>query len=119
MKTFITKSILTAALLIIGLSVSAERYALEYEFGSGYESVLPSKQMIAADANIFSSPGNDIGRPQRGFGDDGDDPFDPGGGTDPDDGYNDAPVGSGMYVLMLLAVAYGGYLFRRKKVLTA
>ena len=145
MKNFITKSMLTFALLvIIGLSASANRYISEYKFDD-YQVVSPSER-TAVSAGIFSTQSGDMfsNRPQRifgddsddplgggtgndndgfndggsgggGFGDDGDDPFDPGGGDDPDCGYNDCPVGNGVYALMLLAVAYGGYLFRRKK----
>ena len=149
-KTSITKSILTSALLIIiGLSVSANRYVSEYRFDD-CQVVSPSKQ-TATDAGIFSGTSGDMfgGRPQRifgddpddplgggtgndnegfndggsgsgggGFGDDDDDPFDPGGGDDPDCGYNDCPVGNGICVLFLLAVAYAGYLFRKKTAIT-
>jgi len=38
--------------------------------------------------------------------DDGEDPFDPGGGTDPGGSYNDAPVGDGFFILLLLLTGY-------------
>lgn len=38
--------------------------------------------------------------------DDGEDPFDPGGGTDPGGSYNDAPVGDGFFILLLFLATY-------------
>ncbi len=108
---------LTSVLLIfIGLSVSANNYAAEYEFGS----VLPSEQ-TAADAGIFgggASQGNDMmysSGPNRGWGDPGTDPGGGTGGKDPDDGHVDAPIGSGISILMLLTGVYGFFLTRRRK----
>jgi len=139
MKTFITKSILTSVLLIfIGLSVSAAaRDILDYSFdsdlqvSSGHPTISSGKSIGEIQKGFgleFEDPFNPGGTDPDGgyndgtlggFGDDDDDPFDPGGDTDPDCAYNDCPVGSGIYILLLLVAAYGGYIFRRKKLITA
>jgi len=122
MNKFMTKSIfLTSVLLIFaGLSVSAVERSFNYDFGSSYQVLLPSEK-TAIDAGIFSqdenpfNPSDEIGGPQRGWGDP--DPLDPpGGGTEnPDCSFNDCPVGNGMYILISLLAAYGVILFYRRK----
>ena len=116
MKQVITKYILTSTLLIfIGLSVSAD-YVPAYNFNESQTSILPSEQSMIDNGNMFSESDMFGSRPQRGFGDDGgDDGFDPGGGSDCPHCFVDAPVGNGTYMLLLLAAAYGVFIFRRKK----
>jgi len=128
MNTFITKSIfLTSVLLIFsGLLVSAGgQNASDYDL---FGSTLPS-EVTAASTGIFGSSGDiyNSGRPQRapdggGWGDDGGGLGGDNGGTeDPDCVYNDngCPVGSGIYILMLLLFTYGGMLFLRSKKIIA
>ena len=130
MKTFITRSIFITSILLIfvGLSVSADN---DSWFGGNSLPELPT-----SDAGIFDDPS---GKPERswfttgggsggeldlgfgegrGFGDgDGDGGgFDEGADENPSDcSYNDCPIGGGVYILMLLASAYGLFLVRRKK----
>jgi len=105
---------LTSVLLIfIGLSVSANPYAIEYK------GTLPSEQAVI-DAGIFGSTtqNNEMfgSGPQRTFGDLGDGGgFDDGGIEDCVDCYNDASIGGGISILALLAGAYGFFLTRRRK----
>jgi hypothetical protein len=117
MKTFLKNRVLVL-LIFFGLSFSANLNAsyYEYAYGSGYEVVSPSEQ-YAVEAGIFSH-GSLFGPQKRGFEDgDGGGPADPGGGGGADNpgGYNDAPVGSGVWLLLLLVAAYGVVIYRRKK----
>ena len=132
MNTSMAKSIfLTTVLIFFGLSVSASEpftSGNDYFGGNQSHASLPSEH-TAYSANMFStsdfvsgdvvSQGTLDGASGGGWGDP--DPLDPppGGGTiDPNCGYNDCPIGNGIYVLMLLLSTYGGMLFlRRKKII--
>lgn len=123
MNTIMTKSIfLTSVLLIFsGLLVSAGgQNASEHDF---FSSQIPSERTMAS-TGIFGSSDNKSGAPQKAGGNWGGDDGSIGGGDggteDPDCVYNDngCPVGSGVYILMLLLSTYGGMVFlRRKKII--
>ena len=120
MKAFIKKILGTSALLIfIGLALPAGVSAEVYEFGG----VLPSEQtsfdngMFANQNGMYENQNNLFAPQMRGFDDgDGDDDFpDDGGDVDCPDCYVDAPIGNGIYVLMLMVMVYGGLLFYRRR----
>jgi len=131
MRKFIIKNTLLTSIVIIllGLSYSNKVSASEYDGRAIDPSTALPSDRTAREAGIFSGDINgsdnnsgDMFIPpiMKAIGDDDeDDGFDSGGGEDCPTCYNDSSIGSGIFVLSSLLIAYGGVLFLRRRKTTA